>query len=309
MGITVNVNGRSLVHTKTGGFSKSTLPDVCKTPSAAGPVPVPYPSIVSFSKDLIKGTKTIKIEHKAMVAHRGAQFKRCIGDEAGTAKGIKSNTHRQEAKWITYSADVKLEGKAACRLGDKMFMNHANTICCGGEYQNVEPPTDPKCRKIWERIKDNIEAVRPPTPPGGRPIGKQGLAMRWQEIAENKGGWGRRPDGGLSNKMKNHMKEYEKIQKNLNDDIELWNKNNCDDKGGGGGLPNLAKEFAYQKPEYGPGTPTLPTPGIVAPSAAISGKDVALAAGGSALIVGGVLVVSRVIRLLPPLLPLQLSPL
>ncbi|MDY6994214.1 MAG: DUF4150 domain-containing protein [Pseudomonadota bacterium] len=134
MGTTVNINGRSLTHKKSNGFSKSTLPDVCKTPSPGGPVPVPYPVIVSFSKDLVKGTKTIKVEGK-MAANKGSQFKNCIGDEPGTVKGVKSNTHRKEAKWITSSPNVKLEGKAACRLGDKMFMNHGNTACLGGETQ------------------------------------------------------------------------------------------------------------------------------------------------------------------------------
>jgi hypothetical protein len=41
----------------------------------------------------------------------------------------------KEASWITYSFDVKLEGKGACRLTDKMFHNHQNTVNMAGEVQ------------------------------------------------------------------------------------------------------------------------------------------------------------------------------
>jgi len=41
----------------------------------------------------------------------------------------------KEATWLTYSFDVKLEGKNACRLTDKMLMNHGNTVCLAGILQ------------------------------------------------------------------------------------------------------------------------------------------------------------------------------
>jgi hypothetical protein len=37
-----------------------------------------------------------------------------------------------EATWILYSFDVKMEGAGACRKTDKMKMNHGNTICMAG---------------------------------------------------------------------------------------------------------------------------------------------------------------------------------
>jgi hypothetical protein len=49
--------------------------------------------------------------------------------------GVKSSTFKKEASWITYSFDVKLEGKGACRLTDKMFHNHQNTVNMGGLLQ------------------------------------------------------------------------------------------------------------------------------------------------------------------------------
>ena len=44
MPCTVFVNGRGVVHQTSGGLS-TVFPDVCKTPSPAGPVPIPYPNI------------------------------------------------------------------------------------------------------------------------------------------------------------------------------------------------------------------------------------------------------------------------
>ena len=41
----------------------------------------------------------------------------------------------KEAKWLLYSFDVKIEGMNACRLGDKLTMNHGNTVCLGGWLQ------------------------------------------------------------------------------------------------------------------------------------------------------------------------------
>lgn len=134
MAVTIHVNGKSnsLVHKGSMGIAKSTLPDVCKTPSPGGPVPVPYPVIVSMSSDLKKGTKTVKVDGKKMAAVKGSEFSRCTGDEPGTAGGVKSSTNMKEATWILYSFDVKLDGKNACRLSDKMMMNHGNTACLSG---------------------------------------------------------------------------------------------------------------------------------------------------------------------------------
>jgi uncharacterized Zn-binding protein involved in type VI secretion len=143
MTITVKVNGTetSLAHKGCSGFAKSTLPDVCKTPSPGGPVPVPYPIIISMASDLVKGTTTVKADGN-MIAIKGSELSRCSGDEAGTAGGVKSSTNMKEATWILYSPTVKIEGKNACRLGDKLFMNHSNTACLGGWTELPVIPTE-----------------------------------------------------------------------------------------------------------------------------------------------------------------------
>jgi hypothetical protein len=151
MPVTIHCNGssNSLVHKGNGGITQSTLPDVCKTPSPAGPVPIPYPIIVSMASDLDKGSKTVKIDGDNMVAIKGSEFSRCAGDEAGTAGGVKSSTNMKEATWILYSFDVKIEGENACRLADKMLMNHGNTACLAG-HMTKPVGLSPADDKLWD---------------------------------------------------------------------------------------------------------------------------------------------------------------
>jgi hypothetical protein len=134
MGVTININGLSLCHKGSGGVATATVPDVCKTPSPGGPVPIPYPNI-AFSKNLAKGTKTVKADGGNMAAIKGSEFSRSIGDEPGTVGGVKSGVNMKEATWLSYSFDVKFEGKNVCRLTDKMLMNHGNTVCLAGVLQ------------------------------------------------------------------------------------------------------------------------------------------------------------------------------
>lgn len=137
MPVTVKVNGtaNSLVHKGSNGISAATLPDVCKTPSPGGPVPIPYPNI-SQSISLAKGTTTVKADGGMMIAIKGSEFSLSNGDNAGVAGGVKSSTFMKESTWILYSFDVKMDGKNACRLTDKKFQNHQNTVDLAGDIQN-----------------------------------------------------------------------------------------------------------------------------------------------------------------------------
>jgi uncharacterized Zn-binding protein involved in type VI secretion len=135
--VTVKVNGtaNSLVHKGSNGVSVATIPDVCKTPSPAGPVPIPYPNI-SQSTMLAKGSSTVNADGM-MIAIKGSEFSMSNGDNAGVAGGVKSSTFMKESTWILYSFDVKVDGQNACRLSDKMFHNHENTVNATGEIQKA----------------------------------------------------------------------------------------------------------------------------------------------------------------------------
>ena len=164
--LTVKLNGTKLglVHKGSSHMAKwYPAPDVCKTPSPGGPVPIPYPVIISKSSDLKNGTTTVKADGGQMIAVKGCEYASCNGDEAGTAGGVVSSTNMKEAKFILFSFDVKLDGKNACRLGDKMTMNHQNTICMAGtDPTECEPEilklSAPDCN---EKKKGGTDSVGP----------------------------------------------------------------------------------------------------------------------------------------------------
>jgi hypothetical protein len=137
MAVTVSVNDLTLCHKGSNGVARATMPDVCKTPAPGSPVPIPYPN-KAVSGDLAKGTTTVMADGGNMCANDGSEFSCSTGDEPGSVGGVKSGVHTKEATWISYSFDVKLEGKGACRHTDKMLMNHGNTACLSGLDQIVQ---------------------------------------------------------------------------------------------------------------------------------------------------------------------------
>jgi uncharacterized Zn-binding protein involved in type VI secretion len=141
MPVTVNINGLSAVHQGSNGVAMATIPDVCNTPSAGGPIPIPYPN-VAMSSDLVSGTTTVMIDG-CSAAIQGCKFIKSTGDEAGVAGGVVSGVFAMEATFLSFSPTVTLDGKPACRLTDKMLMNKGNTVCMAGELQSPVPPPTP----------------------------------------------------------------------------------------------------------------------------------------------------------------------
>lgn len=118
-------NIRGFAHKGSGGMSM-VFPDVCKTPTPGGPVPIPYPNI-GKSSDTTQGTTTIEADGN-MIMNKGAKYVISSGDEPGNIGGVISNTFKQECEYLLYSFDVMLEGKNVCRLGDMLWHNKKN-IC------------------------------------------------------------------------------------------------------------------------------------------------------------------------------------
>jgi hypothetical protein len=125
MAQTTFANSRGIVHKGSGGMN-ATFPDVCKTPAAPSPIPIPYPNI-GKSSDTSDGPGTVKTDGE-MPMVKGAKYSRSSGDEAGTVGGVVSGVNMGECEFMMYSFDVKFEGKNVCRLGDPMFNNKKN-IC------------------------------------------------------------------------------------------------------------------------------------------------------------------------------------
>ncbi len=125
MSQTVFANSRGVDHKSSGGMSM-VFPDVCKTPTSGGPIPIPYPNI-GKATNTSKGTKKVKIDGK-MAMVKGAKYSMTSGDEAGSVGGVVSGKTKGEAEYMMYSFDVKFEGKNACRLGDPLFHNKKNIV-------------------------------------------------------------------------------------------------------------------------------------------------------------------------------------
>ncbi len=125
MPCTVFVNGRGVVHQSSGGLS-TVFPDVCKTPSPAGPVPIPYPNI-GKAADTTAGPSSVTVDG-SMPMVKDAKYALTSGDEAGSAGGVVSGVFAGEAEFSMYSFDVKLEGRNVCRLGDPLLHNKKNAV-------------------------------------------------------------------------------------------------------------------------------------------------------------------------------------
>ena len=125
MAATINVNKRTVVHKSSDGVACA-FPDVCKTPTPGGPVPIPYPNI-AMSKHTAKGSKTVKMDGNPIML-KGSNFSTSTGDEAGTAGGgVVSSKTKGKAEFINYSFDVKVEGKNVPRLADMMVQNKGSS--------------------------------------------------------------------------------------------------------------------------------------------------------------------------------------
>ena len=124
MPVTVGVNFLSVVHKASMGTTIA-FPDVCKTPTPAGPVPIPYPNI-AMSSDTGKGTTSVKCDGNP-VCVKDSVFQMSTGDEAGSAGGVASSKIKGKAEFVMYSFDVKFDGKNACRAFDIMLHNDKNT--------------------------------------------------------------------------------------------------------------------------------------------------------------------------------------
>jgi hypothetical protein len=96
--------------TTKGGGTCASFPDVCKTPAPPGPpLPIPYPNVSQCSSlKSSTGSKKTVIKGKAIVLKKSI-LGSSSGDEAGTLKGLVSNTNRGELKFTKGANSVKVE--------------------------------------------------------------------------------------------------------------------------------------------------------------------------------------------------------
>lgn len=104
------------------------FPDVCNTPSPAGPVSIPYPNIAQLadaqdvSEELLLGPSGLRaVLLDSTVASS-------TGDEAGSLGGVTSGVTKGGCEVTGASATVLYGGKGIARFGDPTSQNDDNAV-------------------------------------------------------------------------------------------------------------------------------------------------------------------------------------
>lgn len=88
------------------------MPDVCKVPAPpAPPVPTPFPNIAMLNQaDGGTCSSRVRIANKKVCTVQ-TEIARTSGDEAGTLKGVVSNSNMDKAVFRSGVSKVQVEGK------------------------------------------------------------------------------------------------------------------------------------------------------------------------------------------------------
>jgi hypothetical protein len=107
--------------TKPGGANMTMGPlDVCKTPTPAGPIPVPYANLVdglaATNDPAAIATQKVIISASAAQGYKAgsatAAAIKSNGDEAGTRKGVVSTKTMGSSNYMMGTPKVMIEGKS-----------------------------------------------------------------------------------------------------------------------------------------------------------------------------------------------------
>lgn len=99
-----------------GAMANATVPDMCNTPTPAGPVPTPYPNIAETSmadpgglvaEVLVAGMPAMNLMSKVTMSN---------GDEAGAGGGVVCGRIDGEMTFLNGSISVMVGGKPAVRV-------------------------------------------------------------------------------------------------------------------------------------------------------------------------------------------------
>jgi len=100
------------------------FPDVCLTPTPAGPVPIPYPNIAMGPTAI---PNVIKVLVVGMPAHNmGTTTPLTNGDNAGVAMGVASGLVMGPSRHLIGSFTTLVQGMPATRLTSAGLTNSTN---------------------------------------------------------------------------------------------------------------------------------------------------------------------------------------
>lgn len=99
-------------------------PDVCKTPTPVGTIPIPYPNTGMLMQAQNTSTK-VKFVGKEVVTLK-SEIPRSMGDEAGVAGGVVSGANMDKITFKKGSSKVKAEGQLCVHLASMSTHNGTN---------------------------------------------------------------------------------------------------------------------------------------------------------------------------------------
>jgi hypothetical protein len=114
-----------------GGGECFAFPDVCNTPSPAGPVPVPYPN-TGMLNQAAKTARKVLFVNKPVVT-LASEIPRSVGDEAGVNGGVVSGTNMDKVLFKKGSSKVFVEGQPCVHLTSVTGHNGANSNMPAGQ--------------------------------------------------------------------------------------------------------------------------------------------------------------------------------
>lgn len=101
------------------------MPDVCKTPTPAGPVPIPYPNTTEWLMANLATTALTVRANGFNVCKMGTKTTLSAGDDAGVAGGVVSSVFIGPGTVLGASVTVLVQGGGAGYLGSIVGQNGA----------------------------------------------------------------------------------------------------------------------------------------------------------------------------------------
>lgn len=102
------------------------FPDVCRTPTPAGPIPIPYPNVALGPMAV---SAVYKVLFMGMPAHNMASTVVISnGDNAGLALGLVSGSVMGPSRHLTGAFTTLIGGLPATRLTSMSLQNRTNCI-------------------------------------------------------------------------------------------------------------------------------------------------------------------------------------
>jgi hypothetical protein len=112
---------------KSGSIALA-FPDVCKTPTPGGPIPLPYPNIAQLG-DAAPVADTLTIGGDPAL-HASSEIATSSGDEAGSVGGVKSGSIKGKCTFTSFSSTVVYGSNSdgLVRFLDSTEQNDGNAV-------------------------------------------------------------------------------------------------------------------------------------------------------------------------------------